>query len=40
MAKSSTIPGHFSVAPLLLAEADIPAQVREALLEERRHDAS
>jgi hypothetical protein len=33
-------PGHVSVAPLLLAEEDIPAEVRQALLEERRQDAA
>ena len=32
--------GFVSVAPLLLAEEDIPAEVRQALLEERRHDAA
>lgn len=33
-------PGHFSVAPLLLAEEDIPAEVRQALLEGHRQDAA
>ena len=33
-------PAAFSVMPLLLAEGEIPAQAREALLEGRRQDAT
>ena len=33
-------PAAFSVMPLLLAEGEIPAQAREALLEGRRQDAA
>jgi len=40
MTKHGQIPGHFSVATLLLAEEDIPAEVRQALLEERQQDAA
>ncbi|HEY1371087.1 MAG TPA: hypothetical protein VGH50_01345 [Candidatus Binatia bacterium] len=31
---------HFSLAPLLLAEADLPSEVRRALHEGRRRDAA
>lgn len=31
--KDGRIPGNFSVVPLLLAEREIPAEVRQALLE-------
>ena len=36
MAKQGQIPGHFSVAPLLLVEQENSAEVRQALLEARR----
>jgi hypothetical protein len=36
MAKQGQIPGHFLVAPLLLVEPENSAEVRQALLEERR----
>jgi hypothetical protein len=36
MANQGQIPGHFSVAPLLLVEQENSAEVRQALLEERR----
>jgi hypothetical protein len=39
-AEPEQIPGHFSVVPLLLAEEQIPAEVRRALLEGRRQDAA
>jgi hypothetical protein len=39
-AEPEQIPGHFSVAPLLLAEEEIPAEVRQALLAGRRQDAA
>lgn len=32
--------GHFSLVPLLLAEADLPVEARRALREGRRHDAA
>ena len=34
------IPGQFSVVPLLLAEGQIPAEVRQALLAGHRQDAA
>jgi len=34
------IPGHFSVAALLLPDGEIPSAVRQALLEGRRQDAA
>jgi hypothetical protein len=40
MAEQEQNPGHFSAAPLLLAEGEIPAEVRQALLEGRRQDAA
>ena len=40
MAEQRHIPGYFSAAPLLLAEGEIPAEVREALLAGRRHEAA
>ena len=36
MANQGQIPGHFSVAPLLLVEQENSAEVRQALPEERR----
>ena len=38
--KDGQIPGQFSVVPLLLAEGQIPAEVRQALLAGRRQDAA
>jgi hypothetical protein len=38
--KDRPIPGHFSVVPLLLAEGEIPPEVRQALLEGRRQHAA
>ena len=38
--KDGQIPEHFSVVPLLLAEGEIPAEVRQALLAGRRQDAA
>jgi hypothetical protein len=40
MAEQGRIPGHFSVAPLLRAEGEIPAEGRQALLAGRRLDAA
>jgi hypothetical protein len=40
MAEQRQIPGHLSIAPLLLAEGEIPAEVRQALLAGRRPDAA
>lgn len=38
--KDGRIPGNFSVVPSLLAEREIPAEVRQALLEGHRQDAA
>ena len=38
--KDGQIPGQFSVVPLLLAEGQIPAEVRQALLAGHRQDAA
>ena len=38
--KDGQIPGNFSIVPLLLAEREIPAEVRQALLEGHRQDAA
>lgn len=38
--KQETRSENFSVAPLLLAEAGVPAEARRALLEGRRRDAA
>ena len=40
MAEQGQIPGHFSAAPLLLADGEIPAEVRQALLAGRRQEAA
>jgi hypothetical protein len=40
MVEQGRIPGHFSVAPLLRAEGEIPAEGRQALLAGRRLDAA
>ena len=40
MKKDGPMPGHFSVVPLLRAEGEIPAEVRQALLAGRRQDAA